>query len=131
MKNLTASDRSALIRLAASLPVGDENRRAILAGLADLESAPTLEFLEGKAALARDAVGRLVRSKGVPADLMQEATAARDTLLALVRLAGRPGADVSILARGLRNARHYAKNAVDLLPPGSPGSSARSILAQI
>ena len=34
MKNLTASDRSALIRLAASLPVGDENRRTILAGLA-------------------------------------------------------------------------------------------------
>ena len=33
MKTLTASDRSALIRLAASLPVGDENRRAILAGL--------------------------------------------------------------------------------------------------
>ena len=33
MKSLTASDRSALIRLAASLPVGDANRRAILAGL--------------------------------------------------------------------------------------------------
>lgn len=33
MKSLTASDRSALVRLAASLPVGDENRRAILAGL--------------------------------------------------------------------------------------------------
>ena len=33
MRNLTASDRSSLIRLAASLPVGDENRRAILAGL--------------------------------------------------------------------------------------------------
>lgn len=30
MKSITASDRSALIRLAASLPVGDENRRAIL-----------------------------------------------------------------------------------------------------
>ena len=33
MKNLTASDRSALIRLAASLPKGSEERRAILAGL--------------------------------------------------------------------------------------------------
>jgi len=33
MRNLTASDRQSLIRLAASLPVGDENRRAILSGL--------------------------------------------------------------------------------------------------
>lgn len=39
MKNLTASDRSALIRLAASLPVGDENRRAILAGLVGAKTA--------------------------------------------------------------------------------------------
>ena len=31
--NITASDRTSLIRLAASLPVGDECRRAILAGL--------------------------------------------------------------------------------------------------
>ena len=35
MRKLTASDRSSLIRLAASLPVGDENRRAILSGLRD------------------------------------------------------------------------------------------------
>jgi hypothetical protein len=33
MKNITASDRSALIKLASSLPKGDETRRAILAGL--------------------------------------------------------------------------------------------------
>lgn len=33
MKNLSASDRSALIRLASSLPEGDESRRSILAGL--------------------------------------------------------------------------------------------------
>lgn len=33
MKNITASNRSALIRLAASLPKGSEERRAILAGL--------------------------------------------------------------------------------------------------
>ena len=39
MKNLTASDRSSLIRLAASLPVGDENRRAILAGLVEAKTA--------------------------------------------------------------------------------------------
>jgi len=33
MKNLTASDRKSLIRLASSLPKGDKGRRAILAGL--------------------------------------------------------------------------------------------------
>lgn len=33
MRKLTASDRSALIRLASSLPKGSEERRAILAGL--------------------------------------------------------------------------------------------------
>ena len=32
MRNLTASDRSALIKLAASLPKGSPERRAILAG---------------------------------------------------------------------------------------------------
>lgn len=31
--NITASDRASLIRLASSLPAGDESRRAILAGL--------------------------------------------------------------------------------------------------
>ena len=31
--NVTASDRASLLRLAASLPVGDESRRAILSGL--------------------------------------------------------------------------------------------------
>lgn len=33
MKSLTASDRNSLIRLAASLPKGDKQRRVILAGL--------------------------------------------------------------------------------------------------
>lgn len=33
MKNLTASDRKSLIRLAASLPKGDKHRCEILAGL--------------------------------------------------------------------------------------------------
>ena len=42
MKNLTASDRSALIRLAASLPKGSEERRAILAGL--VKGDPELEI---------------------------------------------------------------------------------------
>ena len=31
--NITASDRASLLRLASSLPVGDESRRAILSGL--------------------------------------------------------------------------------------------------
>jgi hypothetical protein len=39
MKSITASDRKSLIRLAASLPKGDENRRAILAGLRNKTSA--------------------------------------------------------------------------------------------
>ena len=33
MRNLTASDRSALIKLASSLPAGSPERKAILAGL--------------------------------------------------------------------------------------------------
>ena len=33
MKNLTASDRTALLNLATALPKGSEERRAILAGL--------------------------------------------------------------------------------------------------
>ena len=33
MKNLIASDRKSLIRLASSLPKGDKSRRAILSGL--------------------------------------------------------------------------------------------------
>lgn len=38
--NITASDRASLLRLASSLPVGDESRRAILAGL-KVASFPT------------------------------------------------------------------------------------------
>jgi len=39
MNKLSSSDRSALIRLASSLPVGDKNRKAILAGLQKVEAA--------------------------------------------------------------------------------------------
>ena len=39
MKTITASDRSTLIRLASSLPVGDETRTAILNGLAQIRHA--------------------------------------------------------------------------------------------
>ena len=41
MKTLTASDRSALIRLASELPKGSEERRAILAGLKVSKDLPT------------------------------------------------------------------------------------------
>jgi hypothetical protein len=44
MKSLTASDRKALIRLAASLPVGDGTRRAILAGL--VQGDPVFGFAD-------------------------------------------------------------------------------------
>ena len=39
MKSLTASDRKTLIRLASTLPVGDETRKAILTGLAQTREA--------------------------------------------------------------------------------------------
>lgn len=42
MKTLAASDRSALIRLASTLPKGSEERRAILAGLKDKKRASKL-----------------------------------------------------------------------------------------
>jgi len=38
-RTLTSSDRSALIRLASTLPVGSDERRAILAGLSDKSAA--------------------------------------------------------------------------------------------
>ena len=57
MKNLTASDRSALIRLAASLPKGSEERRAILAGLSK-SAAPTADDWE---LYAKPGVGDAVR----------------------------------------------------------------------
>lgn len=45
-KTLTASDRSALIRLAASLPVGSPERRAILAGCEKLPAGPMRDNCE-------------------------------------------------------------------------------------
>jgi len=55
MIKLSSQDRSALIRLASSLPAGDENRKAILAGLsqtaalkpADLEALKKVKAEEG------------------------------------------------------------------------------------
>lgn len=43
MKNLTASDRKNLIRLASSLPKGDKGRSAILGGLAQTKTAASLD----------------------------------------------------------------------------------------
>jgi len=39
MKSLTASDRKTLIRLASSLPVGDETRKALINGLSNVREA--------------------------------------------------------------------------------------------
>lgn len=41
MDKFSAEDHSALLRLASSLPVGDENRRAILSGLKKADEAAT------------------------------------------------------------------------------------------
>ena len=53
MKNLAASDRSALIRLAASLPVGSEERRAILAAMSK-SAGPSVRSLWGNADIIGD-----------------------------------------------------------------------------
>ena len=45
MKTLTASDRESLIKLASSLPQGDETRKAILAGLRISAFNPTVGML--------------------------------------------------------------------------------------
>ena len=42
MNKISSQDRSALIRLASGLPVGDENRKAILAGLSKRAKVPGL-----------------------------------------------------------------------------------------
>lgn len=56
--NLTSSDRSSLLRLAASLPAGDESRRAILAGLRESASRG-VHPLAG----SRDTLSRVLRSQ--------------------------------------------------------------------
>ncbi len=48
MKKFSSSDRANLIRLAASLPKGDETRRAILAGLKKASRILVLEGLDPK-----------------------------------------------------------------------------------
>ncbi len=48
MKNLTASDRSSLIKLASTLPRGDETRKAILAGLSKTSAVQLVDTLVGR-----------------------------------------------------------------------------------
>jgi len=82
MRNLTASDRAALIRLASTLPVGDENRRAILAGLARVATEfATMDALQGylkehpgadkskHTVKKQDGGGGKGKSEGLPKDL--------------------------------------------------------------
>ena len=60
-RNLTASDRKSLIRLASSLPKGSEERRAILAGLAKL-SPEDAEWFKGHLRdLAKRVGGRVLK----------------------------------------------------------------------
>lgn len=48
MNKLSSSDRSALLRLAASLPTGDESRRAILYGLSKAAAKVQKDLDESK-----------------------------------------------------------------------------------
>ena len=76
--NLTATDRASLIRLASSLPVGDENRRAILEGLKVAASRLTKK---GDVLVSRSSTGReswevfymvtdLPKSTGIPNSIL-------------------------------------------------------------
>lgn len=63
--NITASDKTALIRLAASLPKGDETRRAILAALkvaVDVSRWNSFEF-EGEEEVGEEVLRRLGGNK--------------------------------------------------------------------
>ena len=53
-RRMTASDRSALIRLASSLPAGSDERRAILAGLTRARPAPRGQSLSDLGAYQSD-----------------------------------------------------------------------------
>lgn len=52
MRNLTTSDKSVLIKLASSLPAGDESRRAIIASLSKASAGIDWQLVTG-AALAK------------------------------------------------------------------------------
>ena len=66
MRNLTASDRSALIRLAASLPKNSEGRRTILSGLSKV-SDEMIPLKKGDLQKVFDEVGiKLKEPSGFP-----------------------------------------------------------------
>lgn len=62
MANLTASDRSSLIKLASSLPAGDQTRKAILAGLKISDEKKDFKSYDGKVDVLE--VGRGPGGKG-------------------------------------------------------------------
>ena len=55
MKTITASERMTLIRLASTLPVGDDTRKAILQGLAGLKNLGETREASVREASAREA----------------------------------------------------------------------------
>jgi hypothetical protein len=75
-RSLTAQDRSSLIRLASSLPVGSPQRKAILAGLVQAAQNPTWKKIDQELAKAvknhskKDVLDEYLDMRGMnPADL--------------------------------------------------------------
>lgn len=62
MRKLTASDRESLIKLASSLPKGDETRKAILSGLKTTSVDKTASVLSTKARAVRDSMETILDS---------------------------------------------------------------------
>ena len=90
MKSLTAADRKNLIRLAASLPKGDKQRLAILAGLKEAGRDPLssrdAETIDQKAKKRWSMVGRFDVKRMTP-----------DTVLVMIPVGGSPGRSLSKL----------------------------------
>ena len=63
MRELTASDRDSLIKLASSLPKGDETRKAILAGLSQKIAAMSDEDSKKLKGLQKDMAEILAKAK--------------------------------------------------------------------
>lgn len=99
MNKISSQDRASLIRLASSLPAGDETRRAILAGLLSIR-------VEKEAAVDKDLRKALAAWK---ADLMWENQARREGKTVLMQKTGwRSGTpEFSKLVREI-NARFFA-----------------------
>jgi DNA repair ATPase RecN len=63
MRELTASDRDPLIKLASSLPKGDETRKAILAGLSQKIAAMSDEDSKKLKGLQKDMAEILAKAR--------------------------------------------------------------------